>query len=77
MAKAEKEEKMEKCCHPQRWHHNNGGGVGGAIYFFGIIGVAVYYIGQVSGFWPTVLAILKAIVWPAFLLHHIFSLLHL
>jgi len=42
---------------------------GGAVYFFGLIGALVYYLQQASGFWPVILAILKALVWPAFLVH--------
>jgi hypothetical protein len=75
---AKTEDKKEKCCPPKNWHHHDhGGGAGGAIYFFGLIGVSVYYIQQVSGFWPIVLAILKAIVWPAFLLYKVFTMLHM
>lgn len=44
------------------------GGCGGA-YFLGMIGAAVYYIQQSDTFWVGVLAILKAIVWPAFLVY--------
>lgn len=36
-------------------------------YVLGIVGSAVYFIQQVDGFWPIVLALLKALVWPAFL----------
>jgi len=68
--------KTKDCCPPKKWHHHRGG-MGGGIYFFAMIGVAVYYIQQVSGFWPIMLAILKAIVWPAFLLHKVFTLLHM
>lgn len=39
------------------------------IYFFGGIGALVYYVGLADGFWEIVLALLKAIVWPAFLVH--------
>ena len=49
------------------------GGCGGA-YFLGIIGSAVYYLQQTEGFWPGVVAILKAIVWPAFLVYHLLGL---
>lgn len=42
---------------------------GGGIYFLGFIGAAVYYIQQSTTFWTGVLAILKAIVWPAFLVY--------
>jgi hypothetical protein len=41
----------------------------GAIYFFGMIGAAVYYIGTSEGFWDGVLGLLKAFVWPAFLVY--------
>ncbi|MCK9206622.1 MAG: hypothetical protein M0P66_05875 [Salinivirgaceae bacterium] len=39
----------------------------GALYFFGMIGAAVYYISQATGFWMGVVGFLKACVWPAFL----------
>lgn len=63
----------------KKWHrhYHHGGGASGAAFFFAFIGVAVYNIQQVHGFWPIVLAILKAIVWPAFLLYHVFSMLHM
>ena len=72
----EEQTKDMGCCPDKKWHHHGGNGAtGGGIYFLGMIGVAVYYISQVDGFWLVVLAILKAIVWPAFLLHKVFSLL--
>ena len=40
---------------------------GGAIYGLGFIGAAIYYISTATGFWMGVLGILKALVWPAFL----------
>jgi len=39
---------------------------GGALYFLGFIGAAIYYISHTAGFWNVVLAILKALVWPVF-----------
>ncbi len=39
----------------------------GAVYGLGLIGAAIYFIMQATGFWAGVLGILKAIVWPAFL----------
>jgi len=42
-------------------------GGGGAVYGLGFIGAAIYYIQTSTGFWMGVLGILKAIVWPAFL----------
>ncbi len=41
---------------------------GGGIYFLGFIGSAAYYITATEGFWMGVLGVLKALVWPAFLI---------
>jgi len=38
------------------------------IYGLGFLGAAIYYISTASGFWMGVLGLLKAIVWPAFLI---------
>lgn len=43
-------------------------GCGGAVYGLGFIGSAIYYISTATGFWMGVLGILKALVWPAFLI---------
>ena len=40
-----------------------------AVYGVGIIGAAVYYISIATGFWVGVLGVLKALVWPAFLVY--------
>ncbi|HIH36876.1 MAG TPA: hypothetical protein HA232_03090 [Methanocellales archaeon] len=44
-------------------------GPSGAIYGLGFIGAAVYFIGKATTFWMGVLGLLKAIVWPAFLVY--------
>ena len=49
------------------------GGTSGA-YFLGMIGAAVYYLHISYGFWPSVVALLKALVWPAFLVYHLLAL---
>jgi hypothetical protein len=49
-------------------------GTGGAVYGLGVIGAAVYYIQQATGFWMGVLGILKALVWPAFLVYKLLGL---
>ncbi len=52
----------------------NKGGAGG-IWFLGFIGALVYYLHTHSGtFWLVVLALLKALVWPAFLVYHLLML---
>ena len=42
-----------------------------AVYGLGFLGAAVYYITQASGFFGIVVALLKAIVWPAFLVYEL------
>jgi hypothetical protein len=46
-----------------------------AIYVFGLIGAAIYYISHATGFWIGVLGFLKAIVWPAFLVYKLLEFL--
>jgi hypothetical protein len=73
--------KLDKSCKKkEKWHENIScktecGGGFGFFYFLAIIGAAVYYISNTSGFWNGVLAILKAFVWPAFLIFEIFKFL--
>lgn len=45
------------------------GGGGDAVYALGIIGAAVYYVQHASGFLGIILALLKALVWPAFVIY--------
>ena len=40
-----------------------------AVYGFGLIGAAVYFISHATSFWFGVLGFLKAIAWPAFLVY--------
>lgn len=40
---------------------------GNMVYCLGLIGAAVYYVQQAEGFWPSIVGILKALAWPAFL----------
>lgn len=53
----------------------NRGGGGGAVYFFGLIGALVYYIQRADGFWTGVLGVLKALVWPAFVIYDLLKFL--
>jgi hypothetical protein len=48
---------------------------GGGIYFFGLIGSAIYYIQNADSFWIGVLGILKSIVWPAILVYKLLGFL--
>lgn len=40
-----------------------------AVYAFGLIGAAIYYISTATGFWMGVLGLLKSFVWPVFLVY--------
>ncbi|MBU0760158.1 MAG: hypothetical protein KJ600_00055 [Nanoarchaeota archaeon] len=51
------------------------GGTGGCGYFLGFLGAAVYYISTATGFWVGVLGVLKALVWPAFLVFELLKFL--
>ena len=51
----------------------NNGSLGFA-YFLGMIGAAVYYIQQAATFGAGVIGLLKALVWPAFLVYHLLGL---
>ncbi len=44
-------------------------GPANAIYGLGFIGALIYYLSTATGFWMGVLGVLKAIVWPAFLVY--------
>jgi hypothetical protein len=55
------------------WHRRGGGG--GAVYGLGLIGALVYYIQAATGFWPGVLGVLKALVWPAFVIYDLLKFL--
>jgi len=48
---------------------------GGCAYFLGFLGAAIYYISTATSFWQGVLGILKALVWPAFLIYEIMKYL--
>lgn len=48
----------------------------GAVYGIGMLGALVYYIGAATSFWMGVLGVLKALVWPAFLVYDALSALN-
>ena len=51
------------------------GGGGGAVYGLGFVGALVYYLGHAANFWGAVIGVLKAIVWPAFLVYKLLEFL--
>ena len=50
-------------------------GCGGAVYGLGFIGAAIYYISTATSFWVGVLGVLKALVWPVFLVYEMLKFL--
>lgn len=61
--------KKEKCdcgcgCGCGKWKAH---GSMGCLYGLGVLGAAIYNVSVATGFWMGVLGILKALVWPAFL----------
>ncbi|MEI6274504.1 MAG: hypothetical protein WCP08_00880 [Prolixibacteraceae bacterium] len=44
----------------------------GAVYGLGFIGAAFFFISKAAGFWGIVLGLLKAMIWPAFLVYEAF-----
>jgi hypothetical protein len=48
-------------------------GGGNAVYALGLIGALVYFWQQADSFGRYLLAILKALVWPAFLVYEVFQ----
>lgn len=49
---------------------------GGAVYGLGFIGAAIYYLTHAETFWMGVIGILKAIVWPAFVVYKALGILN-
>ena len=59
--RVKKKERMKNLC-----SMDNCNSCGGAFYGFGFIGAVIYYISTATGFWMGVLGVLKALVWPVF-----------
>lgn len=61
--------KKDVCC------KGGNGACGGALYGLGFIGAVIYYISGAVGFWAGVIGILKALVWPAFVVYELLKFL--
>lgn len=48
---------------------------GDAVYGLGLIGALVYFLQHSTNFWNGALGVLKAIVWPAFLIYELLKFL--
>lgn len=65
---AKKKTVSKESCDCHHWKHNKCDG-SSALYFFGFVGAAIYYISTATGFWMGVLGFLKAIIWPVFFVY--------
>lgn len=65
----------EKNCHKARCQRRTSGG--NSVYALGLIGAAIYYITTASTFWVGVLGVLKAIIWPAFVVFNLMKYLQM
>lgn len=52
-----------------------GSGAAGTIWFLGFVGATVYFIQQATSFGEGVIGLLKALVWPAFLIYSLLEFL--
>jgi hypothetical protein len=52
-------------------------GATGSGYGLGLIGALIYYLQHATTFGMGIFGVLKAIVWPAILVYHLFGLLKL
>ena len=76
-------EKTEQC--PGEWcgfkgtvkeHvHGHGCGCGGALYGLGFLGALVYYLTTATSLWAGVIGVVKALLWPAFLVYELMKYL--
>jgi hypothetical protein len=53
-----------------------GGANSGAVYGFGLVGALVWYWRRSEGFGGHVVGVLKALVWPAFLVYDVLKVLN-
>jgi hypothetical protein len=74
--KKDLEELRNACDHTHKHGRSHGSAnAGGGLYCMGVVGAAIYFIGQASDFWMGVLGLLKAIVWPAIMVYEAFKVL--
>jgi hypothetical protein len=71
-----KEETVEKECFCTKPSKNSKcSSANSCIYGLGLIGALIFFLSQSTTFWTGVLAILKAIVWPAFMVYELLNFL--
>ena len=64
-----------ECCTPNS--NKRGNAASGGVYGLAFVGALVYFLQHADTFWVGVLGILKAIVWPAFLVYNLLDFLNM
>lgn len=57
--------------HEKNSKRNQGNNVSGGIYGMAFIGAVFYFISHAATFWMGVLGVVKALIWPAYLIYKI------
>ena len=60
-----------------KWKKMNCSSGGGAVYGLGLVGAVVYFLQQAPTLSDKLMGLLKAIVWPAFLIYKLMAFLQL
>jgi len=58
-----------------KWKNMNSNAGGGAVYGLGLVGALVYFLQHANTLWEGVVGIVKAILWPGFLIYRVLELL--
>ncbi|MFC1740986.1 hypothetical protein ACFL3V_00430 [Nanoarchaeota archaeon] len=67
--------KKDECCMDKKKHGMHAHCCKGAGYCLGFLGAAAYNISTTTGFWNGVWGVIKALVWPAFMVFELFRFL--
>ena len=67
--------KKTSCCETMITGCKTNSGCGGCTYFLGFLGAAIYNISVATGFWMGVWGVIKALVWPVFLVFKLYKFL--
>jgi hypothetical protein len=52
-------------------------GGGEAVYGLGLIGAVIYYVQHANSLWMFILGLIKAVLWPAFVVYHLLGFLRM
>jgi hypothetical protein len=58
-----------------KWKRTEGSSGGGALYFVGMVGAAIYFLQHAVTFGEGMLGLIKALVWPGILVYRVLELL--